>query len=87
MVGDTKEECYAGGKHGYTDTQREKYRKRERERQRERHVNIHYVTRYNSITHVFLLTSLMQKKIELPIEFPHKTTNLFARAAQEHDTF
>ena len=54
MVGDTKEECYDRGKHvhGYT--------KRERERQ----INIQYVTRYTSITQrVFLLTSLMQKKI------------------------
>jgi hypothetical protein len=42
--------------HGYT--------KRERERERERQINIQYVTRYTSITQrVFLLTSLMQKKI------------------------
>ena len=35
-----------------------------KERERERQINIQYVTRYTSITQrVFLLTSLMQKKI------------------------
>jgi len=52
-VGDTKEECYARGKHGYKDTQREKEREKERERERETHTLI-YIS-YNSITqHVFL---------------------------------
>jgi len=35
-----------------------------KERERERQINIQYVTRYTSITQrVFLLTSLLQKKI------------------------
>ena len=46
---------------------------KERERERERQINIQYVTRYTSITqHVFLLTSLMQKKNHFQSDFRTK---------------